>query len=140
MTEKALITKIEGNVAYLKCNTGSGCKSCAGGMFCNVKNKEIQAHIIKDVEVQVNDWVEVYIPPAKAVGAGFMVLILPLIIMMLSYAAIDTLLPDLAEMFKVLVSFTGLGLGFGINILIKRFKKPELPLVTKLLKRKPSDP
>jgi sigma-E factor negative regulatory protein RseC len=84
----------------------------------------------------VGDTVEIYLPPGKTIFAGFMVMILPLLLFALGFFLLGLGLPESGEGARVLGGLAGLILGFGISWLYARLTKTrDLPLVTEIAER-----
>lgn len=129
MTEQAHVIRIDGERAVLRCFDNQGCKSC-GSAFCNVKARTYEAAIGAGLEVHEHDRVEVYVPPAGAVWAGFLVLILPLLGFLLGYFIAGT---STSEPLRVLAGAAVMALAFsGVYLLSKRREQPH-PRITAVL-------
>lgn len=126
MTEQAHVIKIDGERAVLRCFDNQGCKSC-GSAFCNVQARTYEALISPGLQVHERDRVEVYVPPAGAVWAGFLVLILPLIGFLVGYFIAGT---ETSEPLRVLAGGGVMALAFGgVYLLSKRREQPQ-PRIT----------
>ena len=55
---------------------------------------------------------EIYLPPGKTIFAGFMVMIMPLILFGLLFYITGKIAPESGEGIRVLAGVAGLGLGF----------------------------
>jgi sigma-E factor negative regulatory protein RseC len=136
MTERARILSIKNNTVEVACEEAAGCKSCSGGAFCSVKSRQFEARLSGSIvgTVSEGDLVEILIPPGKTILAGFMVLMVPLILFLCGFAAGKMLLPEAGEGVQALFALAGLGggflLAFGYNKLTGR---KNLPLVTRLI-------
>jgi positive regulator of sigma E activity len=145
MTEIAKILSISGKIAEVACEEAAGCKSCSGNALCSVKTRRFEALLspklytpselsITPGEPKPGDRVEVYIPPGKTIVAGFMVLMVPLLLFIASFALGGQLLPHRSEALHALFGIAGLGLGFlvafGYN---KVTGKKNLPIITKVV-------
>lgn len=131
MTEKATVITSDGVTALLGCSIDSQtCKSCAGSPFCNVRERTYEAVIDPGVSVSEGDPVRVYLPPGKTILAGFMVLILPLILFLLFFTAAGRFFGVAGEGLKALFGVFGLGLGFLISFLFSRVtRKKNMPRI-----------
>jgi positive regulator of sigma E activity len=127
--ETARILSIDGNTATLSCAENLGCDHCAG-TFCNVKARTYRARLPADLKAAAGDRVEVFIPPAKAITAGFWVLILPLLAFLAGYFA---LLPVHSEPLRVAAGAGGLMLGFGFVAWRSRRLPGQLPQVVSVV-------
>ena len=123
MTETATVLKNNGSTVLLGCGIDSEtCKSCAGSAFCNVRERTYEAVLDAGITVQPGDTVRVYLPPGKTILAGFMVLIVPLILFLLFYFAAERFLAVEGEGQKALAGVCGLFLGFLMSYLLNRRK------------------
>jgi positive regulator of sigma E activity len=125
LTETARILSIDGTTATLSCSDNQTCESC-NGLFCNVKARTYKAIVPDTLEVSPGDRVEVFVPPAKAIAAGFWVLVAPLILFLAGYFALSSL--D-SEPLQVAGGVVGLAIGFVIVALRTRRRPPELPSI-----------
>ncbi|MCF7929439.1 MAG: SoxR reducing system RseC family protein [Spirochaetales bacterium] len=133
MTEQGTVIKIDDSVITLTCSRSEGCKSC-NSSFCSSKSRTFQAENTPDLPVQTGDTVEVFLEPWKAVLAGFQVLILPLILFIAMYLIAENLLGFGGEGANVLMGLAGLVMGFGLSLLISKFKrKTDLPRLTRII-------
>ncbi len=129
MTERARVVEIHEDSAMLECFENSGCASC-NSSFCNVKARTFQAAVTSEVRVKIGDQVEVFLPPSKAIGAGFFVLIFPLLLFVGVYLAFGFLENEGAQ---VGAGLGGLFSGFGLVYLIGRGRRPTLPRIVRVL-------
>ena len=106
----------------------SSCESCSSS-FCSVKARTFQAAFASDVRVKVGDDVEIFMPPSKAIGAGFLVLIFPLLVFIGVYLAFGFLENEAAQ---VGAGLGGLAAGFGLVFLIGRRQTHELPRIVRV--------
>ncbi len=129
MTERARVIEIHEDSAMLECFENSGCESCSSS-FCNVKVRTFQAAVTSEVRVKIGDQVEVFLPPSKAIGAGFFVLIFPLLLFVGVYLAFGFLENEGAQ---VGAGLGGLVAGFGLVYLIGRRRRHDLPRIVRVL-------
>jgi positive regulator of sigma E activity len=120
MIEKAIVIRTEGERVILACQS-QGCKSCSS-MFCKTggERREFTALNPRGVALNTADEVEFYVEPGRAILAGFMVLVMPLIAFGAAYFAIGGLLEEPSEQVRVLSGLGGLFLGFGVAYLLGR--------------------
>lgn len=117
------------------CST-SACKSCSGNSFCNIKEREIQAHLPQEIEAGVGDTVEIYLPPGKTILAGFMVMIFPLLLFGLLFFLTGRLWPGAGEGLQVIGGLLGLAGGFGLSWLYSQMTNAaNLPRITGVVRR-----
>jgi sigma-E factor negative regulatory protein RseC len=135
LTERAIIREIHDDHVICGCST-SACKSCGGNSFCNIKAREIEAKLPSNLRASVGDTVEIFLPPGKTILAGFMVMILPLLLFALGFFLLGLGLPESGEGVRVLGGLAGLTLGFAISWLYARLTKTrDLPLITGIAER-----
>jgi positive regulator of sigma E activity len=94
-----------------------------------VKARTYQATIPGELTAAPGDRVEVFIPPSKAIAAGFWVLIAPLVLFVAGYFALSSL--D-SEPLQVAGGVAGLAIGFGVVAIRSRHRAPELPRIVAL--------
>ena len=128
MREVARVLTIEGSTATLSCEESQGCANCSG-TFCNVKARTYEATVPDNISAFPGDTVEVFIPPSRAIAAGFWVLIAPLILFVAGYFALSAL--D-SEPLQVAGGVAGLAIGFLLVALRSRKRTPELPKIVAL--------
>ena len=128
MTETARVIRIEGSTATLSCAEHQGCDKC-GSAFCNIKARTYRASLPDDIVVEEGDQVDVFVPPASAIAAGFRVLILPLILFVAAYLALSA---TGSEPLRVAGGIAGLALGFGFVAIQTRHRPPDLPRIVRI--------
>ena len=84
------------------------------------------------LRLSIGDRVEYFVAPAKAIEAGFFVLIVPILIFFLFYFFTGLLWPDAGETAKVLAGVGGIAAGFGLNFALKS-RIREYPEITRIL-------
>jgi sigma-E factor negative regulatory protein RseC len=135
MKERVTVKRIDGDRIICSCTT-SACKSCSGNSFCNIKIREIEAQKPEDTPVEIGDTVEIHLPPGKTIFAGFMVMILPLILFGLFFALAGLFVPESGEGLRVLAGVLGLFAGFGSSWLYsKATNSRNLPKVLRVLEK-----
>ncbi|MFP4431044.1 MAG: SoxR reducing system RseC family protein [Spirochaetaceae bacterium] len=120
MIEKAIVIRTEGERVILACQS-QGCKSCSS-MFCasGGDRREFTAVNPRGVALKTADEVEFYVEPGRAILAGFLVLVMPLLAFAAAYFAVGGLLEEPSEQVRVLSGLGGLFLGFGVAYLLGR--------------------
>lgn len=84
--------------------------------------------------MNLGDIVEIYLSPWKAIKAGFMILMLPLILFLLFYFAGSGWLLAGNESGSLLLGTAGIALGFLINLVLKlKSKQQELPMILRVV-------
>ncbi|ADK83121.1 SoxR reducing system RseC family protein [Sediminispirochaeta smaragdinae] len=114
MTETVTIVSISGRLANVTCLESDSCKGCAGNSFCNAKGRSFEAKVPSELAQSLipGDKAEVLIPPGKTIFAGFMVLIVPLLLFIAGFLLASILIPDSGEGTQAIMGIIGLGLGF----------------------------
>jgi positive regulator of sigma E activity len=136
MTETAVIVSINNSIADVTCKESGGCKSCSGSSFCNVKSRTFQAAVPEKLQgiVKTGDLVEIYLPPGKTVFAGFVVLMVPLILFITGFLLGTRLLPSAGEGIHALFALAGLSAGFLLAMFYNRMRGGKnLPIILKSL-------
>lgn len=128
MTERARVIEVRDRIVTLQCFEHQGCSNC-GSVFCNVKARTYDATLSDGIQVKPGDQVEVFVPPGRAIVAGFAVLIFPLLLFLAGYLAFGFL--D-SEPVRVGAGLGGMTAGFGIVYLAGRGRKKELPAVVRV--------
>ncbi len=120
MIDKATVIRTEGDRVILACRS-QGCKSCSS-MFCKsgVEGREFTAINPRGVSLHTADEVEFYVEPGRAILAGFLVLVMPLIAFAAAYFAVGGLFDEPSEQVRVLAGLGGLFLGFWVAYLLGR--------------------
>ena len=116
MTEKGLVTKVQGTSVTIRCD-GAECASCAS---CSGEQhkRTISARNSMGLDVSVGDVVEVHVSAYKALRAAFLVLILPLILFLACYA-LGGWIGIESEPVRALCGVAGIGLGFLVNLALR---------------------
>jgi positive regulator of sigma E activity len=89
----------------------------------------------RSLVLKSGDRVEYFIAPGKAIKAGFLVLIVPILAFFLFYYLTGMLSPAAGETAKVLAGVGGIVMGFVMNFALKN-KTREYPEITKVLSPK----
>lgn len=136
MKETARVAVINGAVADVVCDEADGCKSCAGNAFCGVRTRRFEARVPERLRGSVaeGDRVEVLIPPGKTILAGFVVLMVPLLLFIGGFAAGRLILPEAGEGIQALFALAGLASGFLLAFGYNRLTgKKNLPVLTSVI-------
>lgn len=122
MIERATVVRTEGERVILACDS-QGCKACSS-LFCRPGDRrEFPAINPERLPLQRSDRVRFYVEPRSAIGAGFIVLIMPLIVFAAMYFAVGLIRSGPSEQLRVLAGFGGLLLGFAAAYLLGRNTK-----------------
>jgi positive regulator of sigma E activity len=157
MTEQGIVKKVEGQLVWISgeqcvgCEREFHCGSCQSGdggsgetrrsnhheltIFGTRKERLFAVQNPQSLSVKTGDRVEYFIAPGKAIKAGFLVLIVPILAFFLFYYLTGMLWPNAGETAKVLVGVGGIVMGFGMNFALKN-KTREYPEITKVLSPK----
>jgi len=131
MTEISTVISSSNNQAELGCTT-SGCSSCAGNSFCNIKGHSYTALNPGHLDIQPGDQVEVFLPPGKTIFSGFVILIFPLVLFFAGFLLTGLMVDGAGEGLKALGGFIGLTIGFGLGYLFGKIKKQQyMPTIQK---------
>lgn len=122
MTEQGTVVRIEKDLVTLKFEPREECNSC-GSTFCSVKERVFTARNSHELSLQIGDSVVANLPTGKTIAAGFMALMLPLLLFVTFYLLSARLLQIPGEGIKVLFGTAGMGLGFGVTFLAKKIRK-----------------
>jgi positive regulator of sigma E activity len=117
MVEKAIVRELLAEGALVEC--ASDCASCHG---CGKKKPQrlIKAANRRALALSPGDVVDIQISSSRAVGAAFLVLILPLLMFIFFYFGAAWLFAETGEGSRVLAGFLGLTLGLLSNLLWRR--------------------
>ncbi len=146
MREQGTVKKIEGELVWISCepcatclhsdrcaSADSDCHS-ASGFFAARRDRAFAARNDKQLQLAPGDLVEYYIAPGKAVKAGFLILIVPILIFFLLYYLTGLLWSEAVEAVRVLAGVGGIVLGFLINLAMKK-RIRDLPEITRVVHR-----
>jgi positive regulator of sigma E activity len=111
MVETGIVNSIDGNIVKMGCGPAEGCTSCSSS-FCSAESRVFEAVNPKGLEIGTGDLVDVYLAPGKTAAAGFLVLVVPLILFATGYLVSGSLLPDSSEGVRALFGLLGLTAGF----------------------------
>jgi positive regulator of sigma E activity len=154
MTEQGVVKKIEGQLVWLSGEQCAGCErefhcgSCGPGdghsehsgefnhhdlrIFSTRKERLFAVRNSQSLNIKTGDRVEYFIAPGKAIKAGFLVLIVPILLFFLAYYLTGVLWPGAGETARVLAGVGGISLAFGMSFALKG-KTREYPEITKVL-------
>ena len=135
MTEKAIIRSVDGRIAKMGCGPAEGCESCSSS-FCSADKREFEAINQKGFELNAGDIVDVYLAPGKTIAAGFLVLIVPLILFATGYIFTGRFSPESTEGARALVGLCGLAAGFALSYYYsKRKRESSMPVIVAVKER-----
>ncbi|MBN1686178.1 MAG: SoxR reducing system RseC family protein [Spirochaetales bacterium] len=122
MTETAIVKSIDGDTVKMGCGLSEGCSSCSSS-FCSAEKRMFEAVNPKGLQIERGDLVDIYIPPGKAVAAGFLVLIVPLLLFVAAYLVAGRVVSGASEGVQALFGLIGLAAGFLLSFAYSRKKK-----------------
>jgi positive regulator of sigma E activity len=154
MTEQGIVKKVEGSLVWICADQCAGCDHelhCSSsvssdgysgstrsfnhhelGIFSNSKERLFAVRNPRSLAVKNGDRVEYFIAPAKAIKAGFLVLIVPILAFFLFYYLTGVLWTDAVESAKVLFGVGGIAVSFALNFAFNK-KTREYPEITRVL-------
>ena len=154
MTEQGIVRKIEGDLVWIAgdrcvgCDRELHCGSCASpdqdgespdrsagnehSIFAARKERLFAVQNTRSLVLKAGDRVEYFIAPGKAVKAGFLVLIVPILVFFLFYYLTGLLWKETGENARVLAGVGGIALGFLVNFALKK-RIREYPEITKVI-------
>lgn len=137
MTQIGTVREIHDDHILVGCGTKEGCKSCSS-TFCSEGDEAVfEAANPKGLQVQPGDRVELYLATGKTIGAGFLVLIVPLALFAAFYLAASAL--SGSEAASAVAGIVGLVAGFGLSFLVSKAKrKSSLPEITSVRNLSPT--
>lgn len=116
--DRGTVKKTENGFAYIEMELNASCRSCSNKGVCMAGDKPAQLKIENSIGLRENDIVEIDLPPQTKLSAGFLVFILPVILMFAGYyisfsiSSVDTA--------GIIGAVTGLAAGVLIVIMINR--------------------
>ena len=108
------------NITVLYCQDEE-CSTCGGGCSTGFRKKEttLTASNVRGLPLKEGDAVELFISPWKAIKAGFLIFILPLLFFFAFYFAGESWFAITSESLRVLFGVGGIVLGFLLNVVVK---------------------
>ncbi len=118
----------------VSCST-SACEGCHAGALCSTKGKTFVARNSNEYALKQGDTVELYLPPGKTIFAGFVALMVPLILFPIGYYFGIALFPTSAEVVHILIGIVGMASGFALSGVFSKIKASQYtPEITKVMK------
>ncbi|MFA7371049.1 MAG: SoxR reducing system RseC family protein [Sphaerochaetaceae bacterium] len=134
MYEQASVIKIEKDGMVTVACGSSACASCKAGAFCRTKDREFNAYNKTGKALKSGDIVELFLPPGKTIFAGFIALLLPVLLFPLGYYIAPLLGLNVSEGIQILFGIIGIAVGFLIGRLFSKVKGKEyIPTVTRVI-------
>ena len=137
MTVQATVEQVKGKEVTVKYCQNADCGTCTACTH-GFKQKEIvvKASNAEGLALTEGDTVELFLSPWKAIKAGFLVLIFPLLMFFPPYVIASTTLGIQSETVRILFRIGGITLGFVINLILKKTnKRSDLPEIRRILDR-----
>jgi len=129
MTETATVHSIEGDIIKMGCGRAEGCASCSSS-FCSADTHLFEAINPKQLEIKTGDLVDIYIPPGKAIFAGFLVLIVPLLLFAAGYLITGSVVAGASEGIRAVIGIAGLAAGFLLSFAYSKKRKADsMPVI-----------
>jgi len=157
MTEQGIVKKVEGQLVWISGEQCAGCErefhcgSCGSGDGSSEQTRRSDHHELtifgtrrerlfavrnpQSLTLKAGDRVEYFIAPGKAIKAGFLVLIVPILAFFLFYYLTGILWRDAGETAKVLAGVGGIVMGFAMNFALRN-KTREYPEITRVMSPK----
>ena len=120
MTQRGTVREVNGDRIVVGCGRSGGCKNCSS-TFCDAEDESVFEVANPDsFNVHTGDSVELYLAPGKTILAGFMVLVLPLMLFAALYLVVSRL--SQSDALRAVCGLVGLAAGFCVNFLLKGSK------------------
>lgn len=136
MTQTGTVNEIRGDMVVVGCSS-EVCESCSG-TFCRPDRRSVEARNSNGLPLRVGDRVDIYLAPAKTIAAGFMALMVPLILFVVLYLVGGAMFGAEREGARAVCGLGGLAAGFGLSALYGKLQPGrQYPLVS-AVKERPS--
>lgn len=134
MYEHASVVSIrDKGLITVSCETDT-CANCKAGSFCASKGKTFVAHNGTDKHLSVGDMVEIYLPPGKTVTAGFIALLVPILLFPVGYYLPSLFSANPGEGIRIVGGIAGIAVGFFISRVFSKLKSKEFtPEITRVI-------
>ena len=136
MTETGVVRKVVDDRIFVGCKRNEGCSNCSSA-FCAGDETMFEARNTTETDVELGDEVTIYLATRKTIGAGFYVLVLPLLLFAAGFLIMQQAYPESGEGLRALVGIIGLFVGFGFSYLRSK-KRPSLPEIVSITKPSPA--
>ena len=135
MVETGIVNSIDGNIVKMGCGPTEGCTSCSSS-FCSADKRVFEAVNPKGLEIRAGDLVDVYLAPGKTAAAGFLVLVVPLILFATGYLVSGSVRPDSSEGMRALFGLLGLSTGFLVSFAYSsKRREKNMPVIVSIRKK-----
>jgi positive regulator of sigma E activity len=153
MTEVGIVRKIDGPLVWVAEVDPKGCASCGSNGSCAGCDERSEGHVAlalfgtpskerlltvrnsEGLSLQTGDKVEYYVAAGKAIKAGFLVLVLPVLCFLLFYGLAAFTFPHSGEGLRVLAGVAGLAVAFLVNLALRRRSGVDYPEIQRVLGR-----
>ena len=134
MYEHASVISIRNkDIITVSCETDT-CANCKAGSFCATKGKTFNAHNGTGENLSVGDKVEIYLPPGKTITAGFIALLVPILLFPVGYYLPTLIAQSAGEGLKIISGLIGIAVGFLISRSFSKAKSKEYtPEITRVV-------
>ena len=136
MVETAIVRSVEGDIVKMGCGDVEGCSSCSSS-FCSAEKRVYEAANPNEFDIEEGDLVDVYLAPGKAIAAGFLVLIVPLLLFVGGYLVSGKLIAGASEGVRAIFGLVGLSAGFFLSFTYsKKRKSAGMPAIVSIRQKK----
>ena len=133
MYERASVVQVNTDETVTVMCATEACSNCHAGAFCSTKGKTFNAHNSSGVVLHAGDAVELYLPPGKTIIAGFVALLVPILLFPAGYYLPSLFGNEIAEWVRIVAGIGGIAVGFGISRTFSRMKSREYtPQITRV--------
>ncbi len=134
MYEQASVISIrEDGMVTVSCQTPS-CENCKAGAFCGTRDKNFIAYNATETNLTVGDTVELFLPSGKTVLAGFMTLLVPVLLFPVGYYLPVLFNSGVQEGIRAIGGIVGIAIGFLISRTFSKLKEKEYtPEITRII-------
>lgn len=135
MYEQAAVVSItDTHTIKVSCDT-QACQNCQAGSFCSTKGKTFVAHNKTGTNLAIGDTVELYLPPGKTIAAGFIALLVPILLFPVGYYLPSLFSQNASEYMRIISGIGGIAIGFLISRAFSKAKSKEYtPEITRIIK------
>lgn len=85
MMDRGTVKRIDSGFAYIEMELNTSCRSCSNKSVCMAGDKPAELKIENQIGLKKHDTIEIDLPPQAKLSAGFLLFILPLILMFAGY-------------------------------------------------------
>ncbi len=125
MYEQASVISIrKDGMITVSCQTHS-CENCKSGAFCGTRDKNFIAYNGTNTKLTVGDTVELFLPPGKTVLAGFMTLLVPVLLFPIGYHLPLLFNAGVQEGIQIIGGIVGIAIGFLVSRTFSKLKGKE---------------